>query len=220
MANPYLSGRIPVELNKQIEQYLAQSGESKTEMIINSVSAYIGVKLPDTKRNNEKRLENLELEVAELKGAVKSLYDKLNNHIEMEKCVNPVVTSKNVLGENNNKKSENKLENNNKHINSENDFINIETSRVSTLTGLDVTRIRNLRSSFQAKLKKENRILPEKQILEVPEKIITEIKIKVENIPYELFYAGQSKEGKTLWNLIRKNNGNKQLNWLETTDNG
>jgi len=203
MANPYLSGRIPIELNKQIEEYLARSGESKTEMITKAVSAYIGIELPSPKENSDKRLEILEQEISELKGAVKSLHEKLVNHINIEESVNTITTLNNDSLSNSNKASE--LKNNNATIESGKNFMCIETLKVCTLTGLAKTKIENLLSRFRYRLEKENRVLPRKQILKTPEKIIN---TKIEKITCELFYAGQSKEGKTLWNLIQKNSGN------------
>lgn len=231
MANPFLSGRVPLELLKQVEQYLAQSGESKTELIIKAVSAYIGIKLPDPKGDGDKRLENLEQEVAELKGAIKSLYEKFAafnpkleepTRVEDLEVKNEQTNSSENTANNINNKSE--IDSNNNPQNNVDDkenktFTNIDTAEVVRLTKLNKTQITNFRSNLQTKLKKHNRTLPLKQILDTPEKISTEVKIYIGKILYDIFYVGQSEDGKNLWNLVCKKSGNKQLNLLETHDN-
>lgn len=70
MANPYLSGRIPPELMEKVEQRVRETGESKTDIIVNAVSAYLGFPTELRKTQNSdvwdaiaeirERLSNLE----------------------------------------------------------------------------------------------------------------------------------------------------------------
>jgi hypothetical protein len=41
MANPFFSGRIPQNLHDRIEEYISESGKSKTELLINALSNYL-----------------------------------------------------------------------------------------------------------------------------------------------------------------------------------
>jgi len=263
MPNPYLSGRIPVELDKQVNEFLARTGETKTLMLIKAVSAYIGAEPPPLKVAGDPRIENLQLEVAELKGALQSLYEMFatftskieNPKVELE----PVTTSDNIIDNSDNKKkidkfdhtfsdtgssvdnSDNyvKIENTNivdnndnkaefertstvDNISDNNDnkvefssltditptidedktFLNIETAEVARLTKLPHKRFTSLRHSYNQKLKKENQSLPEKKRLDSPIKMTPASGVKIEKVPYDIFYVGHSEEGKNLWNLV------------------
>lgn len=75
MPNPFFSGRIPPDLHKRVEQYKAETGESKTDILINALAAYLNYpvsKLAHTIvsseteerfRSLESRITTLELEV-------------------------------------------------------------------------------------------------------------------------------------------------------------
>lgn len=56
MANPFFSGRIPQSLHNRIEQYISESGKSKTELLINALSSYLDfpVEAKEAGNNNEK----------------------------------------------------------------------------------------------------------------------------------------------------------------------
>jgi hypothetical protein len=41
MANPFFSGRIPTDLHKRIEQYISETGVSKTQVLINALATYL-----------------------------------------------------------------------------------------------------------------------------------------------------------------------------------
>jgi hypothetical protein len=41
MPSPFFSGRIPVDLNNRINQHVAETGESKTQILINALAAYL-----------------------------------------------------------------------------------------------------------------------------------------------------------------------------------
>lgn len=268
MPNPYLSGRIPVELDKQVYEFLARTGETRTQMLIKAVSAYIGAEPPPLKVTADRRIDALEQEVAELKGAVKSLYEKyatLTPKIESPKIeIEPIVIDDNITdnNDNNNKIEEigkldhtfsninntvdnsdnpveiekannldNVTDNNDNNsgvtcptditptIEDEKNFINIETSEAAKLTKLDAKKFTDLRGGLNRKLKKESQSLPERQILPCPIKMTPLSEVKIAKIPYDIFYVGQSQEGKNLWNLIPKTTLNQPIQLTFATDN-
>lgn len=251
MPNVFLSGRIPAELNQQIEEFLARTGETKTEMLARAVAAYIGAEAPPLKATGDRRIENLELVVAELQGAVKSLYEKLaalTSKIENPKLeLEPIVTSDNTIDNNDNKSNiedidkidytftdiENTVDNNDNYVetdkentldnpldNSDNKeevssptgltptindaktFIEIDTVKAAKLTKLNRRQFNNWRSGFNRKLKTKNQSLPERKMLDSPIKMTPPSGVKIEKVPYDLFYVGQSEEGANLWNLV------------------
>lgn len=272
MPNPYLSGRIPVELDEQVDEFLARTGETKTQMLIRAVSAYIGAEPPILKTTGDRRIENLELVVAELQGAVKSLYEKLaaltskieNPKVEIELTTvydnkadnndnntnssdliedinktdqtlsnaentvnisdNYIENEKANIPDNNNDNSDNTPEaihpaDVTPTINDEKTFIHIDTAQVAKRTRLDPKKITDLRGAFNRKLKKENQSLPEKTILERPIKITPSSGVKIAKVPYDIFYVGQSEEGRNLWNLIPENTPGEQIPLAFPTDN-
>lgn len=255
MPNPFLSARISVELHQQIEEFLARTGETKTEMLAKAVAAYIGVQAPPLKVTGDRRIENVELEVAELKGALQSLYEMFatftskieNPKVELE----PISTCDNIADNNDNNTNssvpvedidkidhtlsniKNAVDSNDNYIKDEkantpdnnfdsNDniaetiqaidikptsdnektFIHIDTTEVARRTKLEPKTINNLWTSFKRKLKKENQDFPQKKILDSPIKMTPSSEVKIEKVPYDIFYVGQSQEGKNLWNLV------------------
>lgn len=52
MASPFFSGRIPQELYDRVEQHINESGEGKTQILINALSQYLGVEIPKPKSSN------------------------------------------------------------------------------------------------------------------------------------------------------------------------
>jgi hypothetical protein len=272
MPNPYLSGRIPVELDKQVDDFLARTGETKTQMLIKAVSAYIGVEAPPLKVTSDWRMENVEQKVAELEGAVKSLYEKiaaLTAKIENPKVqLEPIIAYENSSDNNDNNadnndhienidkidynssdtdnavdSSDNYVENqkantpdnnldNNDNIpetiqtidvkptsNNKKTFIEVDTAKAAKLTRLDPKKFTDLRGAFNRKLKKDNQILPEKTILERPIKMTPPSGVRIEKIPYDIFYVGQSQEGRNLWNLVPENTPGEQIPLTFPTDN-
>jgi len=45
MASPFFSGRIPQELYDRVDQHIKESGEGKTQILINALSQYLGVEI-------------------------------------------------------------------------------------------------------------------------------------------------------------------------------
>jgi hypothetical protein len=56
MANPFFSGRIPQSLYDKVEQYISESGKSKTELLISALSNYLDfpVEVKPTNNSNDK----------------------------------------------------------------------------------------------------------------------------------------------------------------------
>jgi hypothetical protein len=248
MPNPYLSGRIPVELDKQVNEFLARTGETKTQMLIKAVSAYIGTEPPPLKAAGDRRIENIELELAELKGGLQSLYEMFvaftskieNPKVELE----PITTCDNIVDNNDNTEEIDKIDqtltdiedaidsnDNSVEIEKANPgdnsvdnidnkvelspaaevtptsddgktFIHIETAEAARLTKLHPKRFTSFRHSYNQKLKKQNQSLPEKQRLDSPIKMTPASGVKIEKVPYDIFYVGHSEEGRNLWNLV------------------
>jgi hypothetical protein len=253
MPNPYLSGRIPVELDKQVDEFLARTGETKTQMLIKAVSAYIGAEAPPFKPTGDRRMENVEQKVAELEGANKSLYEKiaaLTTKIENLKVQFESIIAYENSGDNNDSNTdnsdpiedidkvnyissdidENAIDSSDNYVENEkvntpdntndNDdnalktidikltidedktFLNIETAEVARRTKLEPKTINNLWTSFKRKSKRENQNLSQKKILDSPIKMTPSSEVKIEKVPYDIFYVGQSEEGRNLWNLV------------------
>ena len=265
MANPFLSGRIPAELNQQIDEFLARTGETKTEMLARAVAAYIGAEAPPLKATGDRRIENLEREVAELKGAVQSLYGKFatftpkreNPKIEIE----PITACDNYIDNSDNRKkidtidhassdNDNTVDNNHNYVeieiattadniydnndntpevssltdvtptsDDEKTFISIDTAKAAKLTKLDPKKFTDLRGAFNRKLKKGNQSLPEKILLDSPIKMTPSSEVKIAELPYDIFYVGQSKEGKNLWNLVPQTTLGQEIPLPFPTDN-
>ena len=45
MASPFFSGRIPQELYNRVDQHVKESGEGKTQILINALSQYLGIEI-------------------------------------------------------------------------------------------------------------------------------------------------------------------------------
>ena len=52
MASPFFSGRIPQELYDRVDQHVKESGEGKTQILINALSQYLGVEISTPKSSN------------------------------------------------------------------------------------------------------------------------------------------------------------------------
>ena len=251
MPNVFLSGRIPAELNQKIDEFLASTGETKTEMLAKAVAAYIGAEPPPLKATGDRRIENLEQEVAKLQGAVKSLDEKvaaLTPKIENSKVELEAITTYDNKTDNTDNSGqvedidkidytftdiENTVDNNNNYVeidkentvnntvdNSNNKaetstptgvtptisdaktFIKIDTAEAAELTKLNRRQFNNWRSGFNRKLKTKNQSLPERKMLESPIKMTPPSGVKIEKVPYDLFYLGQSKDGTNFWSLV------------------
>lgn len=71
MANPFFSGRIPQSLYDKVEQYISESGKSKTELLINALSNYLDFPVEAKQANNSN--EELWIVVKELQERMEKL---------------------------------------------------------------------------------------------------------------------------------------------------
>jgi len=68
-SNPFFSGRIPQELLDQVEKHIQDTGESKTNILIQALAAYLNFPIQLSNSSNstlEKRLNDLEQQVEKL----------------------------------------------------------------------------------------------------------------------------------------------------------
>lgn len=71
MANPFFSGRIPQNLHDRVEQYINESGKSKTELLINALSKYLDFPVEAKQTNNSN--DDLWIVVKELQERIEKL---------------------------------------------------------------------------------------------------------------------------------------------------
>jgi predicted DNA-binding protein len=77
MANPFFSGRIPKDLNEKINSFTKESGKSRSEILIEALSAYLNypVEIKKPAHNEElwDAIRKLQERVAALEGADQEL---------------------------------------------------------------------------------------------------------------------------------------------------
>lgn len=71
MANPFFSGRIPQSLYDKVEQYISESGKSKTELLISALSNYLDFPV-EAKQTNSSN-DELWIVVKELQERIEKL---------------------------------------------------------------------------------------------------------------------------------------------------
>ncbi len=113
MANPFFSGRIPQDLYDQIEQRKAQTGESKTDILINALAAYLNYPLvprsTPTSEVSKEMFAALEERVAMVEKFIEASVnivikpDNQRNDFEEERQKQPVIKFDNKFGFNDNK---------------------------------------------------------------------------------------------------------------------
>ena len=86
MANPFFSGRIPQNLHDRVEQYISESGKSKTELLINALSNYLDFPVEAKQTNNS----NDELWIV-----VKELQERIEK-LEQRSIIKDVIASDNT----------------------------------------------------------------------------------------------------------------------------
>lgn len=68
-SNPFFSGRIPQELLDRVEKHVQETGESKTNILIQALATYLEFPIKPSSTNNsnlEKRVYNLEQQIVKL----------------------------------------------------------------------------------------------------------------------------------------------------------
>ena len=96
MASPFFSGRIPQELNDRVDQHIQESGEGKTQILINALSQYLGVEISKPSSINAdlflSELESLKERVSLLERSQPEQLSLLSN----DNSDNKMITSNNA----------------------------------------------------------------------------------------------------------------------------
>lgn len=74
MANPFFSGRIPPELHQRIEEYIKSTGKTKTQLLVEALSAYVGIPLSV---DNEAITDNYDRRLSDIEERLKALEDNV-----------------------------------------------------------------------------------------------------------------------------------------------
>ena len=128
MASPFFSGRIPQELYDRVDQHIKESGEGKTQILINALSQYLGVEISTPKSSNI----NTDLFLSEL--------ESLKDRVSLLERSQPKQLS--LLSPDNN--------NDNKLITSDNTTNNKSDNSVMVLTSKEVTELTGIaRRTFE-----------------------------------------------------------------------
>lgn len=114
MASPFFSGRIPQELYDRVDQHIKESGEGKTQILINALSQYLGVEISTPKSSSI----NIDLFLSEL--------ESLKERVELLERSQPKQLS--LLSPDNT--------NDNKIITTDNSVMVLTTKEVTELTGI------------------------------------------------------------------------------------
>lgn len=127
MASPFFSGRIPQELYDQIDQHIKDSGEGKTQILINALSQYLGIEISTPKS----RSPNTDLILSEL--------ESLKERVSLLERSQPRQLS--LLSSDN---SDNKL------ITHDNSIDNKSNNSIKVLTSKEVTELTGIpRGTFE-----------------------------------------------------------------------
>ena len=98
-SNPFLSGRIPQELLNRVEKHIQDTGESKTNILIQALAAYLNfpIQLSNSSSSTlEKRLNDLEQQVEKLLSLDKDI-SKIKQIIkDQNKFDNIVINNDNI----------------------------------------------------------------------------------------------------------------------------
>jgi hypothetical protein len=98
MANPFFSGRIPQELLDRVEKHVQEAGESKTNILIQALAAYLNFPIQVNKANDsnlERRVQELEQQVIKLLSLDKDIYEIKQTIPSQGQLDNNVITTDN-----------------------------------------------------------------------------------------------------------------------------
>lgn len=267
MPNPFFSARIPPDLLEKIEKHIAETGESKTQILIKALAAYVkhpieiqaagasgGVSLEmfsaleDRVAGLEQLLQKSELSVISddktdagsqpidiiadnnldnnsdpwldvpepLPKTPESSLPSITNFLNLQSDAPKVLPAMKIQQE-----AQNHLDNTDNTENTQppHPTYNFLTSpELRKLTGMAQFQVDSHKRKVNEKHKKLRKPLEEKRLLESPEKITTKNPITVDNYSYDLFYAGQNKKGKDVWNLVLADNVNYQTLSLQVLE--
>lgn len=97
MANPFFSGRIPQELHQRIEEYIKSTGKTKTQLLVEALSTYVGIQLSvDNKAitdNYDRRLSDIEERLKALEDNVITSYQSDNKAVNSPSHSNEWLTT-------------------------------------------------------------------------------------------------------------------------------
>ena len=99
MANPFFSGRIPQELLDRVEKHVQDTGESKTNILIQALATYLNFPVQPSNSNNstlEKRLNDLEQQVEKLLSLGKDISEIKQTIADQSKIDNDVINNDTV----------------------------------------------------------------------------------------------------------------------------
>lgn len=194
-ANPFFSGRIPVELNKAIENYIEKTGESKTQILINALSKYLEFPLELPAKKKEISYE----EFIDLVERVAAIEEKLANNnaiIITNNNVNEIMEVINTETKTDDNNEENIVIINDNNANETNlsNSINIigplPESEMANFIGINRGTLRN----YRKKLEKDNK----------PFNTPQNFKSKINELSYCLECQGEEKTA----------NGKKGIMWI------
>ena len=73
MASPFFSGRIPQDLYDRIEQHTKETGENKTQVLINALFAYLSYEMPKLGKSNIADIELIKDRISLLESSMVEL---------------------------------------------------------------------------------------------------------------------------------------------------
>lgn len=95
---PFLAARIPHDLERALEAHIEESGETKTQLIINAIGSYIKWSAGEDKPIASDRLSTLEAKVAEIEKLIKT--PQQQNLLDVEPVITKVKQTDNKTGKN------------------------------------------------------------------------------------------------------------------------
>ena len=235
-ATPFFSSRIPPKLRERLEQHIAETGESKNQVLLNALEVYLNqisnfnlTLLNKTPPNLlEEKIKSLEERLATLElSFITQNYSAANDKIITASVANRLLPEKS-LGKSNEIVLEN-VEQDNDNSNTINQNNAEETSssphesikshsegipKLEILTtielckksGLTRSQLDNYKKKVIKKYEEVSKSLEDKKMLDFPEKIETRSPIIIEGYPYDLFYWGQNEKGNNLWTAVPYDN--------------
>ena len=230
-ANPFFSSRIPSELRERLEQHIAETGESKTQVFINALEVYLNeisksnlTSLNNTSNLLEEKIKSLEdrlvtLELSFIEAQYSAANDKIitgsvNNRLLPELlCESSEVdnieqdNNSNAISQNNAEETstsqEESIDSHSKGIPRLEILTTIELCKKS---GLTRSQLDNHKKKVIKKYEEIGKSLEDKKMLDFPEKIETRSPLIIEGYPYDLFYWGQNEKGNNLWTAVPYDN--------------
>jgi hypothetical protein len=147
MASPFFSGRIPQDLYDHIEQHTQETGESKTQILINALSAYLGHKLPVS---SSLEIEGIKTRLAALESAVKEIQTTQPKGDRYQMSISDVLdnTDNNLITESDNTTDNSSITVNNSD-NTDNSIEILPTPKVTELTGISRTTLEDRKKKNQ-----------------------------------------------------------------------